>query len=97
MERGESIGIDWAGTMAKRRQHDWEAELAAVVDSSVQYPEYYTQPFHAYEQVGLTAARAATKRRNAEGACSRMLSGHAPAAAGHGPIKASRQLHTGGP
>jgi SAM-dependent methyltransferase len=38
--------------MARRRGHDWEAELAAVADPAVTYPDYYTQPFHAYEQVG---------------------------------------------
>lgn len=35
--------------MAARRAHDWEAALQAVADPSVTYPEYYTQPFHAYE------------------------------------------------
>lgn len=38
--------------MAARRRHDWDAELAAVVDAGITYPDYYTQPFHAYELVG---------------------------------------------
>jgi len=30
VQRGEAIGLDWEGTMARRRQHDWEAELRQV-------------------------------------------------------------------
>lgn len=52
MERGEAIGLDWEGTMRKRRQHDWEADLEAAVNYSIRYPDYYTQPFHAYDLVG---------------------------------------------
>jgi hypothetical protein len=55
VKRGEAIGLDWEGTMAKRRQHNWPVELKAVVNNGVTYPEYYTQPFHAYEQVGRAA------------------------------------------
>lgn len=51
VKRGEAIGLDWEGTMARMRQHNWEEELAAVMNKSISYPSYYTQPFHAYEQV----------------------------------------------
>jgi predicted metal-dependent hydrolase len=52
VQRGESIGIDWEGAMAKRRAHDWEAELRGVVSQGVgAYPDYYTKAFHAYDQV----------------------------------------------
>lgn len=52
VDRAKLIGLDWEGTMAARRRHDWDAELAAVVDAGITYPDYYTQPFHAYELVG---------------------------------------------
>ncbi|GBF97263.1 methyltransferase type 11 [Raphidocelis subcapitata] len=53
VQRGEAIGIDWAGAMAKRRAHDWDAELKGVVNYAVTYPDYYTKAFHAYEQGNL--------------------------------------------
>ena len=37
--------------MAARRAHNWDAELADVVNPAVTYPDYYTQPFHAYKEV----------------------------------------------
>ncbi|KAI8471970.1 MAG: S-adenosyl-L-methionine-dependent methyltransferase [Monoraphidium minutum] len=54
VQRGEAIGLDWQGTMERMRAHDWEAELREVVDEGITYPEYYKQPFHAYEQGNLS-------------------------------------------
>lgn len=58
VERGRSLGIDWDGTLARRREgYDWEAELEAVTSPAVTkagYPGYYTQPFHAYADGNLS-------------------------------------------
>jgi hypothetical protein len=51
IQRGEQIGLDWEGTMQQLQQQDWEAAMAAVQNKQLQYPSYYTQPFHAYAQV----------------------------------------------
>ena len=48
-KRGQLIGLDFDREVeALRGAADWEAELEAVRDPSLQLPEYYTQPFHAY-------------------------------------------------
>ncbi len=51
VKRGESIGVDWQGTMAQLKQQDWDAALREVENPAVVTPQYYQQPFHAYKQV----------------------------------------------
>lgn len=31
----------------------WQAELEAITNKSIKYPDYYTQPFHAYDEGNL--------------------------------------------
>lgn len=53
-QRGRDIGLDFGGEVAALRgEADWDAELAEVRDEALQYPGYYTQPFHAYAQGNL--------------------------------------------
>lgn len=52
VKRGEKLGMDWSGTMAELQTQDWAAAIERVRDPAVQYPTYYTQPFHAYPEVG---------------------------------------------
>ena len=49
-DRGKLIGIDQADDVEALRTMvpHWDEVLAAVQDKSLVYPEYYTQPFHAY-------------------------------------------------
>ncbi|KXZ55370.1 hypothetical protein GPECTOR_3g499 [Gonium pectorale] len=48
IKRAESLGLDWEGAMRDLKAQDWEARMKAVSNPAVQYPSYYTQPFHAY-------------------------------------------------
>jgi hypothetical protein len=53
IQRAEAIGLDWDGTLQQLQQQDWEARLQEATDPIIDsYPSYYTQPFHAYKQVG---------------------------------------------
>lgn len=60
IQRGAAIGLDWPATLAELQQLDWESRMQQATDPLVgSYPDYYTQPFHAYKQVrcaGLSAA-----------------------------------------
>jgi hypothetical protein len=52
IQRGAAIGLDWPATLAELQKLDWESRMAQATDPLVgAYPEYYTQPFHAYKQV----------------------------------------------
>ena len=55
-DRGPSIGVDQASEVAKLKAAvpDWEQILCDTQDSSVGYPEYYTKPFHAYDDGNLS-------------------------------------------
>ncbi|KAL6751927.1 S-adenosyl-L-methionine-dependent methyltransferase [Haematococcus lacustris] len=48
VKRAESIGLDWDGAMKELEAQDWQARMKAVTQPGLQYPAYYTQPFHAY-------------------------------------------------
>lgn len=54
-DRGKVIGIDQAQEVEAVRGliPSWDDQLSKVQDTSVQYPEYYTQPFHAYDEGNL--------------------------------------------
>ena len=52
IQRGAAIGLDWPAALADLQKVDWEARMAQATDPLVDtYPDYYTQPFHAYKQV----------------------------------------------
>lgn len=44
VKRGERMGLDFAGEIEALRAVDWDRELAAVEDRSVEYPTYYKVP-----------------------------------------------------
>ena len=52
--RGDTIGVDLKAEVAvlKAAVPSWEIELEAV-ESQLTMPEYYTRPFHAYEDGNL--------------------------------------------
>ncbi len=53
-QRGREIGVDFEGEVAALRGGtDWEWEMRGVRDADLAYPDYYTQPFHAYAQGNL--------------------------------------------
>lgn len=54
IQRGAAIGLNWPATLAELQKLDWESRMAQATDPLVgAYPEYYTQPFHAYKQVSI--------------------------------------------
>lgn len=54
-QRAEHIGKHW-GTEVEtlRHNHPWEEALGAIADPELVYPDYYLQPFHAYDQGNLS-------------------------------------------
>jgi ubiquinone/menaquinone biosynthesis C-methylase UbiE len=58
IKRAEAIGVAWRQDVQQLRARDtnqdfapqWEAELAALQDATVAYPEYYLTSFHAYAE-----------------------------------------------
>lgn len=54
VERGTEIGYPWAPELARLREYDWDAELKAVQNLDIEYPEYYLKPFHAYDNGNLS-------------------------------------------
>lgn len=61
IKRAETIGVYWLQEVAELRSRgggadfsaDWEAELAAVTNPTLKYPDYYTTSFHAYDEGNL--------------------------------------------
>lgn len=53
IKRAESIGVYWRQEVADLKARDWSADLAAVKNSDLQYPDYYVTSFHAYEEGNL--------------------------------------------
>ncbi|BAC91418.1 class I SAM-dependent methyltransferase [Gloeobacter violaceus] len=53
IRRAESVGVAWHDRVAALRERDWQADLEAVENRTLLYPEYYRRPFHAYEQGNL--------------------------------------------
>ncbi|CAM9854194.1 unnamed protein product [Pylaiella littoralis] len=49
-QSAKDIGVDWDGEVARLRGgQDWDAALTGLLEtSSVEVPEYYRKPFHAY-------------------------------------------------
>lgn len=54
IERAESIGVPWRDRVATLQQRDWSADLAAVQNPDLTYPDYYQTSFHAYAQGNLS-------------------------------------------
>jgi ubiquinone/menaquinone biosynthesis C-methylase UbiE len=54
IKRAATIGIDWPKTVAELRQRDWQADLVAVQNPDLVYPDYYVRSFHAYEAGNLS-------------------------------------------
>ena len=54
IKRSEKIGVPWKQQVAELQQRNWDADLAQVQNPQVQYPDYYVQPFHAYDQGNLS-------------------------------------------
>ena len=54
-DRGIHIGINQEDEVEaiKNLVSSWESQLEAIQDQALQYPAYYTQPFHAYDQGNL--------------------------------------------
>jgi hypothetical protein len=55
VERGRAVGFDFNAEVERVRGAvpDWDAELAAVTNPHVTYPDYYTQSFHGYREGNL--------------------------------------------
>jgi ubiquinone/menaquinone biosynthesis C-methylase UbiE len=61
IKRAELIGVYWPQEVAQLRSRgsdaelspDWEADLAAITNPHLTYPDYYTTSFHAYEEGNL--------------------------------------------
>jgi ubiquinone/menaquinone biosynthesis C-methylase UbiE len=49
IKRAESMGVAWRKEAAMLQARDWQAEFDQVNQPSLQYPDYYLRPFHAYE------------------------------------------------
>ena len=61
IHRAESIGVPWRETVQALRSRnsdqgfspEWQADLEAVRNLDLSYPEYYTTSFHAYDEGNL--------------------------------------------
>lgn len=61
VKRAETIGVPWRATVQQlRARHgerefssEWQAELEAIQNSDLVYPDYYTTSFHAYNEGNL--------------------------------------------
>lgn len=54
IKRAQRIGVSWSEEVEKLQARDWTADLAQVQNLQLTYPEYYLQPFHAYENGDLS-------------------------------------------
>jgi ubiquinone/menaquinone biosynthesis C-methylase UbiE len=50
INRADSIGVPWLKEVAALKARDWSADLAAVQNPDLEYPDYYLTSFHAYEE-----------------------------------------------
>ncbi|MEO1392706.1 MAG: class I SAM-dependent methyltransferase [Cyanobacteria bacterium J06634_5] len=58
MDRAQALGVYWRDEVKALKARDsdaemdpaWETELAAVINPSVTYPDYYLTSFHAYDE-----------------------------------------------
>ena len=54
VKRAESIGVSWRDNVKQLSSRNWDDDLAAIQNSHLSYPDYYTTSFHAYDQGNLS-------------------------------------------
>ena len=54
VKRAEAIGVPWRDNVKQLSDRNWNDELAAIQNLDLQYPDYYTTSFHAYESGNLS-------------------------------------------
>ena len=54
VKRAEAIGVPWRDNVQELSDRNWECELAAIQNLNIQYPDYYTTSFHAYDEGNLS-------------------------------------------
>ena len=54
IKRAEAIGVPWRDNVSQLSDRDWDLELAQIQNPQLQYPDYYTTSFHAYETGNLS-------------------------------------------
>ena len=54
IKRAESIGVPWRDNVQQLSDRNWTEDLAAVQNLNLEYPQYYTTSFHAYEEGNLS-------------------------------------------
>ncbi|WP_019507106.1 class I SAM-dependent methyltransferase [Pleurocapsa sp. PCC 7319] len=54
IKRAEAIGVPWRENVQRLSDRNWDAELTAVENRELKYPDYYTTSFHAYEEGNLS-------------------------------------------
>lgn len=54
IERAESIGVPWRENVKQLSTYNWNTELEKVQNPDLQYPDYYTTSFHAYDEGNLS-------------------------------------------
>lgn len=54
IKRADTIGLPWLEEVEALKARDWSADLAAVQNPNVTYPDYYVAPFHAYDDGNLS-------------------------------------------
>lgn len=53
IQRAESMGVAWRKEAAELQSRDWTTEFTQVNNPTLQYPDYYLRPFHAYDEGNL--------------------------------------------
>lgn len=52
IKKGEVIGVNWNEEKSKlSKATDWTQRINDLKKQDLVYPDYYTKPFHAYDQV----------------------------------------------
>ncbi|BAU64206.1 Methyltransferase type 11 [Stanieria sp. NIES-3757] len=54
IDRAEALGVPWRENVRQLSRRNWDAEIAAITNPQLQYPDYYLRSFHAYEQGNLS-------------------------------------------
>lgn len=52
IKKGEAIGVHWNEEKSKlSKATEWTQRVNDLENQNLVYPDYYTKPFHAYDQV----------------------------------------------
>lgn len=54
VKRAEAIGVPWRDNVKQLSNLNWDADLAAIQNPQLNYPDYYTTSFHAYDEGNLS-------------------------------------------